>query len=267
MRANFAKALSGFGNTEGGVILWGVSTTKHQHSGLDVLSQLEPIGKVVLLEKHINNHAFTLITPSLAGVESKVFCENKSDTRGIIATFIPKTLGDPIRSNEDDHYYFRTGDEFKKAPYELIKRLFASTDQPDLIIMFDSRLNKLESDNNWNIPFLIVNRSNAVAENIKMSITILNPEAYEEIKFKNFKDTSEINPGKNMYMFNVPDVVHRGLNSIVDKLDVKMKARKRTLKLCVSLYANRMRAKDVYFTLTLSKDKISISNVREEFQY
>src|SRR5687768_16740518 len=44
LRVTLGEAVSGFSNTAGGVILWGVSTTRHGHSGLDVLTQLEPLG-------------------------------------------------------------------------------------------------------------------------------------------------------------------------------------------------------------------------------
>ena len=46
-----AKAISGFSNTAGGVILWGISTTRHAHSGLDVLTQIEPIGQCSSLDR------------------------------------------------------------------------------------------------------------------------------------------------------------------------------------------------------------------------
>jgi predicted HTH transcriptional regulator len=49
LRNTLGKALSGFSNTEGGIIIWGISTTKHAQSGLDVLSQIEPIGNCKLL--------------------------------------------------------------------------------------------------------------------------------------------------------------------------------------------------------------------------
>lgn len=44
LKVHLAKAISGFSNTAGGVIIWGMSTTKQAQSGLDVLTQIEPIG-------------------------------------------------------------------------------------------------------------------------------------------------------------------------------------------------------------------------------
>ena len=41
VQSHLAKAASGFANTAGGIIIYGISTTKHAHSGLDVLTQVE----------------------------------------------------------------------------------------------------------------------------------------------------------------------------------------------------------------------------------
>ena len=43
-RTHLAQALSGFSNTAGGVVIWGISTTSQAHTGLDILTQIEPIG-------------------------------------------------------------------------------------------------------------------------------------------------------------------------------------------------------------------------------
>jgi hypothetical protein len=43
-KPNLAEANSSFANTAGGAILWGGSATRHAHSNLDALAQIEPIG-------------------------------------------------------------------------------------------------------------------------------------------------------------------------------------------------------------------------------
>lgn len=46
VKNNLAIAISGFSNTAGGVIIWGMNTEKHSHSNLDILTQIVPIGSV-----------------------------------------------------------------------------------------------------------------------------------------------------------------------------------------------------------------------------
>lgn len=47
-KENFAKALSGFANSDGGVVVWGVNARKNQ-DGVDCAASLEPIAGVASL--------------------------------------------------------------------------------------------------------------------------------------------------------------------------------------------------------------------------
>ncbi len=132
LRAQLARALSGFSNTEGGVIIWGMSTKKHGHSGLDILTQIEPIGLCSQFAKQVETVIPALTTPPITKSATKCMFEKKRDRKGIVVTFVPKVIGDPVQVNFDGSFYFRSGAEFVKAPYEMIKRLFAATESPDL---------------------------------------------------------------------------------------------------------------------------------------
>jgi len=77
-------------------------------------------------------------------------------------------MGDPVQSNIDNLFYFRSGDDFSVAPYEMVKRLFAATDMPDLHLVFDSQLVKLATDGLWEIPIILENQSSAIAEHVKV---------------------------------------------------------------------------------------------------
>jgi len=266
MRVNFAKALSGFSNTSGGVILWGVSTTKHEHSGLDVLTQIEPIGNCRLFAKQIENVAPTLSSPPLANVESKVVTQNKGDTRGVVITYIPEKLGDPVQSNIDNTFYFRSGDDFSVAPYEMVKRLFASTDTPDLHLVFQNKLVKLDENGMWEIPIIVNNSSSAIAEYTKVTVEVQNSSVCDEIKPTTFTDDSLVNPGKRVFTSDVNGVIHRGINMVVGRISIKMKVEKRAkrfLKLKISVYANKMRARVTDATLQLAKKGFSVISVKE----
>jgi hypothetical protein len=270
MRSNLARALSGFSNTAGGVILWGVSTTKHEHSGLDVLTQIEPIGNCKLFARHIENVASTLTSPSLTNIESKIITKNKGDTRGVVVTYIPKTLGDPVQSNIDNTFYFRSGDDFAIAPYEMVKRLFAATEIPDLHLEFNKMLVKVDEKGMWVIPIILSNESSAIAENVKVMVDVKNPIDCDEIRVMNFRDSSEANPGKKIYINDVPGVIHRGLNTLVGNISVKMKVEKRAkrlLKLEISIFANKMRAHVINTTLQLAKKGFSIILLKQRDLY
>ena len=68
MKVKLARALSGFSNTAGGVVLWGVATTRHSHSKLDVISSLEPVGNCAAFEKQVRAAIPALTLPSVLTV-------------------------------------------------------------------------------------------------------------------------------------------------------------------------------------------------------
>ena len=191
MKMQLSQAISGFSNTEGGIIIWGVSTTKHDHSSLDILSQIEEIGNCDNFSRQIESSIPTLTTPSVTNSKTKVLKKSKKEGRGIIITYIPKSTGDPTQSNKDNHFYFRHGDEFKILPYEMLKRLFASTKNPDLHALFDSRLIKLK-DNIWEIPIILTNKSSAIGEHIRVYVEVENEGDCDSIVGDSFEDANNL---------------------------------------------------------------------------
>ena len=265
-----AKAISGFSNTAGGVILWGISTTRHAHSGLDVLTQIEPIGQCSSLAGQLASVVPRLTIPPVLNVTSKTIKRRPNDTKGIVATHIPKHLGDPVQSNEDNLFYFRSGDEFTVAPYEMIQRLFLATISPDLHPVFASALVKLAADGFWEVPIVVENRSSAVGQHVMVSIEVLNPSSCEKISATSFTDESDVNIGKTVFHRALQSVIHRGLNTIAGTLRVKMKVgrrSKRVLRLEIAIYADKMRARQVAASFHLAKKKISVELKKEKYMY
>jgi hypothetical protein len=193
-----------------------------------------------------------------------------TDTRGVAITYIPKGLGDPVQSNVDNNFYFRSGDEFTVAPYSMIKRLFAATEVPDLHPLFRNPLATLGANGVWKIPISLRNDSSAIAEHVHIFVAIDNPSACDTIQIPDFGDVSSINPGKKIFMKDLQGVVHRGFNLVVGTLQVKMKVNKRpkrALKITIALYANKMRAREVEVAIQLAKTGLSTVVLKEHYLY
>jgi len=224
LRNQLAIAASGFSNTEGGVIIWGMSTTRHAHTGLDILTQIESIGKCRRLEQQIKQRLPTLTTPPILNAQSNVLKKRQHDTKGVIVTYIPKSHGDPVQVAQNHIFYFRSGDEFIPAPFEMIKRLFAAIDSPDLTLNLDNKLVRKNEDGSWKLPIVIRNRSSAVAEQTKLSVKIKNFEACESVSPYQLRDLSALNPGEKVFGQGSEEmVIHRGLDIVCGHLTVKMK--------------------------------------------
>lgn len=271
LQKQLAKSISGFSNTAGGIIIWGISTTKHAHSNLDILTQIEPIGNCSYFEKLIHSRIPGLTTPPILGYKTKIIKRLKKDTKGVILTYIPKGTGDPIQSNKDNLFYFRTGDELNIAPYEIIKRLFAANETPS--IKPNLRTDRAEyntTDRSWTIPIAYYNNSSAIGEHVLTYINVLNMSSCNKFEVPKFQDVSSLGPGTTRFQFNIIDVIHRGINIHVGEIIVTMKGGvhpKRRLDLSIDIYANKMRAIKTLLTLHISSSSVVINRQRENYIY
>lgn len=269
-KSELASALSGFSNTEGGVIIWGVSTIKHLHGNLDVLTQIEELGNCDYFAKQIETSIPQLTIPAITNSKTKVIKKSKRNGRGIIITYVPKTLGDPVQSNKDNHFYFRAGDGFTKLPYEMLKRLFASTESPDLHVVFNSELVNVKGEGIWEIPIILRNNSSAIAEKTKVIVELENKDYCQEIRFDKFRDISYMNPDKKMFITDINDIIYRKLDVVAGKIIVKMKKEKRfkrVLKINILIHSGKMIAREEKMSVYLSKEGISVKKEGEKYLY
>lgn len=264
IQAKLAEVLSGFSNTEGGVLLLGVNTTKHSDSS-DIISQITPIGNCANFQKIILNKIPILTSPAIFNAESKIIKKKIKDSRGVIIIHIPKTIGDPIRSLIDNHFYFRAGDEFKIAPYEMIKRLFAATDSPDIHFITQAEdIEYKEKEDEFIIPITFSNESSAIGEHIQSTLEVLNFDECEKFVKDHFQDISMINKGKKIFSYKFNGVIHKGLNSTVSFIRVKLKGKKKKLQLAVTIYANKMIPRRKETSVILNKKKSILKNLGEK---
>lgn len=266
LKSQLKDLVSGFSNSGGGIIIWGVSTIK-KLDGLDYLSQIEPIGCVKEFIQAVNI-AIPVLSNPYSKFESKIILEKETDKRGAGITFISPTEGDPIQAC-DGKFYLRSRDEIIEMPYETVKRMFSGGTSPNLTSYFNKDLVKLETDGSWKIPIILVNESSAAAKDAMVSVVIENFSACENVS-GSLTNASDINPGKKIFMYNSERPIHRGLNSFIGHLLVKMKKikrDKRILKLSICIYATNMRARETSFTIQLAKKGFAVKKVKQDFLY
>lgn len=270
LKAQLAVALSGFANSGGGVVLLGVSTDSKLHAGLDVLTQIEPIGSCATLAKRIDRAIPTLVTPGVPCPACRVVRAKPSDTKGVIVLFVPSTGGDPAQCLDDRRFYIRTAAEFVEMPYETLKRMFAGSQAPDLSPLFDGRLVTRAQDGSWRVPLILHNDATRAAEQADFSVTVLNPGACDKVTAEGLQDVSNINPGTTMFIGQATRPIHRGLNQVLGALRVTMKKGKRSrrvLNLEICIYCSGMRAKAWTMRVQLAKKGFSVKRTNEAFLY
>jgi hypothetical protein len=247
-----------------------VSTTRHSHSGLDILTQLEPLGAVHAFSRQVDRAIPSLTTPSVTTSLSKVIVQSPTATRGVVVTYIPQSTGDPVQSNSDERFYFRSGDEFTTLPFSMLKRLFAASDSPDIRPVFHKDIVTLNPDDTWRLPIAIQNDSSAVGEHVTVMVRFDNRDACETLVPTTFRDVSALNPNTSTFLVNLQKVVHRGLSSVTGEFLVKMKVHKRAkrvLRLTIAVFANKMRAREWSFDVQLAKSGFTVTQTKERFIY
>lgn len=124
-RSNLAKAISGFGNSEGGVILWGVDCRNDPAIG-DVPTGPVHIQNPTRFKSWLEQATTGLTVPPHGGVRHHAIPE------GFVVTLIPSGLHAPYQTVGDLSYYIRAGSNFAKTPHAVLAGLFGRRPQPSI---------------------------------------------------------------------------------------------------------------------------------------
>jgi hypothetical protein len=267
LKSELARIISGFSNTSGGIIIWGVKTDRH--GNLDILTQIEPIGSIKNFVKELEL-SIPLLTEPPIQTRTKIIKEKPKDNKGLAITYVPITKGDPIRVT-NENFYLRMGDHIEPMPYEVIKRMFIGANTPDLFMVLDPRLIKVDEQGRWKIPITLSNYSNYTAKNTKVAVGLNNPDACERIDFSGFIDQSDINPGKKIYITQtLREPIYKKLDSVIGEMRItmkKLKIPKRLLDLTVKIYSEGMRARYQRIKIYLFKKRFRIKEVERDYLY
>lgn len=125
---NFAKALSGFANTAGGVLLFGVRARKRDD--VDLIESIAPITGLKVFESRLRELESRVVERSVPGVKYRAI--RTSRDAGLLAILIPESPWLPHRSRKDRHFYIRSGGAFTPLDLNLVEDLFFRRQRPKL---------------------------------------------------------------------------------------------------------------------------------------
>ena len=129
-RKNLAKAVGGFGNSEGGVTVWGVDC-RHTQRG-DIPTGPVPISDPIALKTLFDGAVGGLTLPAHSRVENLAVV-NQGSTDGFVITYVPAGFHVPYRTlYPREEYYIRTGSNFLPTPHGVLAGLFGRHPQPNV---------------------------------------------------------------------------------------------------------------------------------------
>jgi len=129
-KKNFAKALSGFANSSGGLLIWGIKARKNDE-GIDCACAESPVKSLSLFLSKLNEFTGSFVTPIVEGIQHKPI-EISGDT-GFAVTLIPESDSGPHMAKAgEDRYYKRSGGSFYKMEHFDIEDMFGRRKKPKL---------------------------------------------------------------------------------------------------------------------------------------
>lgn len=131
-KKNLAKALSGFANSSGGFIVWGVDARKDDH-GIDCATEAREIQPISQLLARLNELTSRAVDPPVDGVRHKAIISG--DESGFAVTFVPESDSGPHMAKlGEDRYYKRSGDTFYKMEHFDLEDMFGRRKKPKLTL-------------------------------------------------------------------------------------------------------------------------------------
>jgi len=132
-RKNLAEAVSGFANSDGGVIVWGVDARSGGPDGADLARQLKPIDPLSVFMGQVNSMTGEAANPTVDGVKHRPFLVSEEEDRGYAATLIPASDSGPHMAKlGHDRYFKRSGSRFVRMEHFDIEDMFGRRKKPVL---------------------------------------------------------------------------------------------------------------------------------------
>jgi len=128
-RKNFAKAVSGFANSDGGIIVWGIEANSKNDEGIDCATSKQELEHASLFLSKLNEFTGQASTPIVDGIRHKII--STEGKKGFVATLIPSSDSGPFMGKlGEDRYYKRSGDSFYKMEHFDLEDMFGRRRKP-----------------------------------------------------------------------------------------------------------------------------------------
>lgn len=132
-KKNLAKAISGFGNSEGGVILWGIECSRDRN-GRDIPTTKRPLKDAKRFQSQIERNISGCTIPVHSEVQN--YAVVAPDGSGCVATIVPRSSLSPHQVAGDCRYYIRAGSSFVPASHSVLLGLLDRRPAPEPFLMF-----------------------------------------------------------------------------------------------------------------------------------
>jgi len=237
-RRNIARCISGFANSSGGIIIWGIDARKNS-DGIDCATAIVELRKPAVLVSRLNTLSGDATSPIIDGLRHKPIGNTESGG-GVVATFVPETDGGPYMALlGEQRYYKRSGDSFYQMEHFDLEDMFGRRQKPNLeIIIQQSKVENGIEDHS----ILVKNNGRAVARHAGFLLTLQNVEI-KEVDGAELENISHINDGRSVVGWNnAIGVIHpNGIRVNLGSIRVSRIDPEKSIRADVTLYCEGAR--------------------------
>jgi hypothetical protein len=160
-RKSLAIALSGYANSDGGLIVWGVEARPNA-DGVDCAVALREIPEVQLLLTRLNSLTGQSVSPLVDGVDHKAIVVEGA--AGVCVSYIPASDSGPhMAKGGEDRYFKRSGSSFYRMEHFDLEDMFGRRQRPSLSLRIDL-VPRPSDDPHEEVHFSIINVGRGVAK-------------------------------------------------------------------------------------------------------
>jgi len=218
-RKNLAKAISGFANSSGGLIVWGIDARKNA-DGIDCAQNPQPIDRLPRFITRLNELTGEAANPLVDGIQHKPILDGNDG--GFAVTIVPESDSGPHMAKlGEDRYYKRSGDSFYRMEHFDLEDMFGRRKKPKLVLT--SRIDAKGLDTSIFIGVENVGRGTARAPYLAFNVTWpFRPSLYGQSGLPKLQNGQHL---EYRYGANLNIVIHAGTAHDVIRLDLGVNPR------------------------------------------
>jgi hypothetical protein len=179
-RENLARAISGFGNSEGGVIVWGVDCSPDE-TGADLARASVPIENPERFVGWLEGAVSGCTIPAHPGVRHHAITTHGS-AHGYVVSLIPQSERAPHQVVGRPQYLMRAGSAFLPVPHGLLAGMFGRAPHATLIQHYSANQFVVRDDIvHLGVGIIVTNAGPGLARDAFLNLNLSGPDGPSRI--------------------------------------------------------------------------------------
>ncbi|MBH0199373.1 MAG: ATP-binding protein [Nitrospira sp.] len=232
----FSRALSGFANSDGGVLVWGIETDKEERA-----SVLKPISSVADFEARLKKSLLNAVQPFVDGVQIVVILEEGAAGDGYVKVLVPRSEKTPHRAMRADREYFRRSTEgFYRMEHFDLEDGFGRRPHPALVFVA-TLVPRRDDDPHEDVHLALLNQGRGLAKYPGFTLAF-SPDVSVVATSHGINNNSSINNGRPIvsYQDNIAVIHAVPVQSSIGTVTIKRSSKGAPLQISVRWYCEGM---------------------------